>query len=400
MKQKKKHMSLANFYKWPHFDDNDINAVSEVLKSAKVNRWTGTKNIEFEKKLSEITNCDYAIALTNGTVALELALFALDIKEGDEVIVPCKTFIATASAVVARGAKPVVADVSLETQNITAKSIETCITKNTKAIIVVHLAGCPCDMDSILALAKKYKLFVIEDCAQAHGAKYKDKSVGSFGDIAAWSFCQDKIITTCGEGGAVTTNSEKLWRKMWEYKDHGKSYDAIFNSKNTGTGFRWTIESFGTNFRLSEMACAQGILSLEKLEGWVKTRRANARLLDEALSKFASIRLSKFDEFVYHSYYKYCCFLKLENLKNGWDRNRIKDEITKQGLPCFEGACWNISAEKCFKDKGWEKSDADLPNAAILKDTSLMFLVHPTITQADMLEAVKIIENVLKEATK
>ncbi len=203
-----------NFKKWPYFDDEDIQSVVDVLRSGKVNRWTGDKNSKFEAKICESVKCKYAIALANGSLALELALVAAEIGEGDEVITTCRTFMASASCVVMRGAKPVVADVDINSQNISPEAIEQCITPKTKAIIAVHHAGFPCDMDAIMAIAKKYSLFVIEDCAQAHGAVYKGKSIGSIGDVAAWSYCQDKIITTCGEGGAVTTNCEKLWRKM------------------------------------------------------------------------------------------------------------------------------------------------------------------------------------------
>lgn len=392
-------MKLENFKKWPVFDENDIEAVSAVLRSGKVNRWTGTKNEEFENKLAEIANTKYAIALANGSLALELALYALGVGKGDEVITTCRTFMASASSVVMREATPVVADVDLNSQNITAETIEKCITPKTKAIIAVHLAGWPCDMDAIMSLAKKHNLFVIEDCAQAHGAVYKGKPVGGMGDIAAWSFCQDKIITTCGEGGAVTTNSEILWRKMWEYKDHGKSFDAVFNRKHP-KGFHWLIESFGTNWRMTEMQCAQGILWLNKLSSWTKIRNANAGKLTQTFDKFSCIRTAVPSQDITHAYYKYYCFTRPENLKTGWSRDRIADEISARGVPCFSGACWNISDEKCFKDRSWNKSEKDLPNAAMLKDTSLMLLVHPTITAEDMDEACKIIAEVLSQAQK
>jgi Predicted pyridoxal phosphate-dependent enzyme apparently involved in regulation of cell wall biogenesis len=391
-------MSLENFHKWPHFDDDDIRAVENVLRSAKVNRWTGVKNLDFEKKLCETFETKYAIALTNGTVALELALYALGIGEGDEVITTCRTFMASASSVVMRGARPVVADVDPITQNITAETIRACVTDKTKAIIAVHLSGWPCEMDAIMALAKELNLYVIEDCAQAHGAKYKGKSVGSIGHIAAWSFCQDKIITTCGEGGAVTTNDESLWRKMWEYKDHGKSYDAVYNRQHP-EGFRWLIESFGTNWRLSEMACAQGILWLNKLENWTAIRRKHAASYNKFLQNFNCIETANPPAHIHHAYYKFYCTVKPENLKPNWNRDRIAKEISARGVPCFSGSCWNISEEKCFKDKGWNKSEAALPNAAFLRDRTLMLLVHPTLEDNDISEAKKIISDILSEAS-
>ncbi|MFA0697837.1 DegT/DnrJ/EryC1/StrS family aminotransferase, partial [Vibrio sp. 10N.222.49.C9] len=176
---------------------------------------------------------------------------------GDEVITTPRTFLASASSIVTSGASPVFADEDLNSQNITAQSIEAVLTPNTKAVIVVHLAGMPAEMDDIMALSKKHGFYVIEDCAQAHGAKYKGKSVGTIGHIGAWSFCQDKIMTTGGEGGMVTTNDKALWSKMWSYKDHGKSFDAIYNREHP-PGFRWLHESFGTNWRMTEMQAVIG----------------------------------------------------------------------------------------------------------------------------------------------
>lgn len=390
---------FESFANWPSFDVGDVKAVCEVLRSGKVNRWTGAKNSEFEESICAATGSKYAIALANGSVALELALMACGVGEGDEVVASCRTFVASASCAVMRGAKPVVADVDLNTQNITAESIEKCITPRTKAIIAVHHAGFPCDMDSLQALAKKRNLFLIEDCAQAHGAVYKGRPVGSIGDVAAWSFCQDKIITTGGEGGAVSTNSESLWRKMWEYKDHGKSYDAVLKSQKS-KGFKWMVESFGTNFRMTEMQAALGVEAYKKLPRWVELRNRNAGAYSETLSKFSCIRLAEVPRDIRHSFYKYYAFVRAGNLKEGWDRDRIISEISSRGVPCFFGSCWNVSAEKAFADKGWSKPKEELPNAYLLKNSSLMFLTHPTIAEADLKKACEIIEDVLGKAQK
>lgn len=388
-----------NFKKWPFFDEGDIKAVSEVLRSGKNNRWTGSKNSEFEAAICRSVKAKYAITLANGSLALELALYACGVGGGDEVITTCRTFMASASAAVMRGATPVVADVDLDSQNITAETIEKCITPRTKAIVAVHHAGWPCDMDSIMALAKERNLFVVEDCAQAHGAVYKGRPVGSIGDIGAWSYCQDKIITTGGEGGAVTTNSEALWRKMWEYKDHGKSYDAVCSRKHPD-GFRWLIESFGTNLRMTEMQAALGIRAYEKLPLWTQIRGRNAEIYTRALSEFDCVRLARPGSGIVHANYKYYCFLKPELLKSGWNRDRIAAEINADGIPCFSGTCWNISAEKAFADRGWTKSGKELPNAFALKDTSLMFLLHPTLEEADIGRACGVIGKVLAAARK
>lgn len=214
---------------WPCFTQEEADAVSKVLLSNKVNYWTGNECRKFEKEFAAFAGTRYAVALSNGTLALDVALKAMGIGAGDDVIVTSRTFLASASCIVNAGANPVFADVDLNSQNISAETVKAVLTPNTKAIIVVHLAGMPAEMDGIMALAKEHNLWVVEDCAQAHGAKYKGKSVGSIGHVGAWSFCQDKIMTTGGEGGMVTTNDKELWSKMWSYKDHGKSYDAVYH---------------------------------------------------------------------------------------------------------------------------------------------------------------------------
>ena len=223
---------VNNFSTWPLFTTEEVDAVKNVLLSNKVNYWTGNECREFEKEFAVWSNSKYAIALGNGTLALDSALKALDIGFGNEVIVTSRTYIASVTSIVTAGAIPVFADIDTNSQNITTTSIRSMITKKTKAIICVHLAGWPCEMDEIIELANEFNLYVIEDCAQAHGAKYKSKPVGSIGNIGCWSFCQDKIMTTGGEGGMVTTNDKSLWSKMWSYKDHGKSYKAVYEQKH------------------------------------------------------------------------------------------------------------------------------------------------------------------------
>jgi len=213
---------------WPSYSDEEATAVRNVILSNKVNYWTGTECREFEKEFAAWVGTEYAVALSNGTLALDVALKAIHISPGDEVIVTPRTFLASASCIVNAGAVPVFADVDRDSQNITADTIRAVLTPRTRAIICVHLAGWPCDMDPIMELAKTHDLFVIEDCAQAHGARYRGRMVGSIGHIGAWSFCQDKIMSTGGEGGMVTTNSRVWWTAMWSYKDHGKSWEAMY----------------------------------------------------------------------------------------------------------------------------------------------------------------------------
>ena len=263
------------FSSWPHYDEDEVTAAMRVLQSGRVNYWTGQEGRQFEQEYAALVGAKYAVALMNGSVALEASLVALGMAPGDEVVVTSRTFIASASCVIMRGGRPVMADVDPVSQNITAETIAAALTPRTKGIIAVHLAGWPCDMDPIMNLAREKGLWVVEDCAQANGAIYKGRQVGSMGDVAAFSFCQDKIITTGGEGGMVTTNRHDIWDKIWSYKDHGKSFDAVYYREHP-PGFRWLHESFGTNWRMTEMQAAIGRVQLRKLPQWLTLRRRNA----------------------------------------------------------------------------------------------------------------------------
>ena len=368
-----------------------------VLRSGKVNYWTGEEGRLFEKEFAAFIGCKHAIALANGTVALELALRAVGVAPGDEVIVPARTYFATASCVVAVGAKPVFADVDDNSQNVSAATIRNVVSPRTRALIVVHLAGFPCDVDDILALAGELHLPVIEDCAQAHGATYKGRPVGSFGDVGAFSFCQDKIMTTAGEGGMVTTNSEDLWRRMWAYKDHGKSHDLVYRQSHPA-GFRWLHDSFGTNWRLSEVQSAIGRIQLRKLPLWSETRRKNAAILTAHLSRFPSVRLPQLPDPIEHAFYKFYMFVEPKNLVDGWNRDRIMAAVIEQGIACFVGSCSEVYREAAFP-VDWRPREP-LAVARSLGETSLMLLVHPTLTAAHMHYAGERIATVLKQAQR
>ena len=381
---------------WPQFETDETEAVLKVLQSGKVNYWTGTECREFEREYAEYLGVKHTIALHNGTAALELALYAFGIGAGDEVITTPRTFIASASAAVMRGAVPIMADVDPVSQNITAQTIRKVITKKTKAIIPVHLAGYPCDMDAIMDLAKEFNLIVIEDCAQANGAFYKGKPVGSIGHAGAFSFCQDKIITTGGEGGLLALNDPEIWAKAWAYKDHGKSFDAVYNREHA-PGFRWLHESFGTNWRMLEVQAAIGRIQLRKLPKWIEQRRANAAILAEAFSKIPALRVTRVPIDLHHSYYKYYVFVRSKQLKTGWSRDRIMTEISSLGVPCFSGSCSEIYLEKAFVNAGLSPSGR-LPVAKVLGETSLMFLVHPTLSSLDVQTVADAVTMVTKRA--
>ena len=385
-------MLNTQFSPWPSFTQEEADAVSQVLLSNKVNYWTGTECREFEKEFAAWAGTDYAVALANGTLALDVALQAMGIGEGDEVIVTPRSFIASVSTVVNAGAMPVFADVEADTGNLSARTIAPHITDKTKAIICVHLAGWPCDMDEIMALAKQHNLWVIEDCAQAHGAKYKGKPVGSIGHVGAWSFCQDKIMTTGGEGGMVTTNDKALWQKMWEYKDHGKNYDSIYHKQHP-PGFRWLHDSFGTNWRMMEMQAVIGRIQLKKMAEWTKIRTQNAKILRDALTQFAGeqqfLRIPdiEFHQVMgsdsVHAYYKYYVYVRPENLPENINRDSILNALNEKKIPCFSGSCSEIYLEKAF-DNHPSRPNARLTVAKELGETSLMFLIHPTLTTNEM----------------
>lgn len=385
-------MLNTQFSPWPSFTQEEADAVSQVLLSNKVNYWTGTECREFEKEFAAWAGTDYAVALANGTLALDVALQAMGIGEGDEVIVTPRSFIASVSTVVNAGAMPVFADVDNNTGNLSARTIAPHITDKTKAIICVHLAGWPCDMDEIMALAKQHNIWVIEDCAQAHGAKYKGRPVGSIGHVGAWSFCQDKIMTTGGEGGMVTTNDKALWQKMWEYKDHGKNYDSIYHKQHP-PGFRWLHDSFGTNWRMMEMQAAIGRIQLKKMAEWTKIRTQNAKILRDALTQFAGeqqfLRIPdiEFHQFMgsdsVHAYYKYYVYVRPENLSENINRDSILNALNEKKIPCFSGSCSEIYLEKAF-DNHPSRPNARLTVAKELGETSLMFLIHPTLTTNEM----------------
>jgi dTDP-4-amino-4,6-dideoxygalactose transaminase len=382
---------------WPYFAPEEIAAATRVLKSGKVNYWTGNEGRQFELEFAQFVGCQYGVALANGTVALELALRALGIGPGDEVVTASRTFIASGSCVVAVGARPVCADVDRNSGNITADTIRAVCTTATKAIIVVHLAGWPCEMDPILELARERNLKVIEDCAQAHGATYKGRCVGSLGDIAAFSFCQDKIMTTAGEGGMVTTNSYDLWQHMWSYKDHGKNYESV-SRPHLKNGFRWLHDSFGTNWRLSEVQSAVGRVALTKLPEWLATRRRHAARLTERLSQIRGLRVPVVPEHLGHAYYKYYAYIAQDELAQGWDRDRVSRAITALGIPCATGSCSEIYLEKAFPNQ-WRPRNRCVV-ARELGESSLMFLVHPTLTDADIEETAETARKVMSQASR
>jgi dTDP-4-amino-4,6-dideoxygalactose transaminase len=395
-------MMRKPFSPWPFFTHEESDAVSRVLLSNEVNYWTGLECRKFEHEFADFVGTKYAVATSNGTTALDLSFIALRLVEGDEVIVTSRTFLASVSSIVNAGAIPVFADVSLGSQNITAESISKVLTSKTKAIICVHLAGWPCDMDPIIDLAKKHDLFIIEDCAQAHGAVYKGQSVGSLGHIGAWSFCQDKIMTTGGEGGMVSTNDRELWSRMWAYKDHGKSWEAVYEREHP-PGFRWLHDSFGTNWRMTEMQAAIGRIQLTRMGDWSAKRLANANTIWKTAKKLNGLRVPSLscdgckgncdqNKRCIHAAYK--CYVYVKGTEA--DRDAIMMSINEQGVPCFSGSCSEVYLEKAFDNTSF-RPQKRLPNAKLLGETSLMFLCHPTLTEDEINKTCRVLTSVVTD---
>ena len=388
-----------NFPSWPCYSQNEINAVRDVLISGRVNYWTGGLGKKFEQSFASYLGVNYSVAVSNGSVALELALNALGIGEGDEVIVTPRTFVASASSICLAGAKPVFADVDQNSQNITVDSIKSCITSNTKAILLVHLAGWPCELEPILELAKKNNLKIIEDCAQAHGARYKNKPVGSYGDVACFSFCQDKIMSTGGEGGMLVTNDESIWQHAWKYKDHGKCIEKSDSDLMQSAGlYKWVHDSFGSNYRMTEMQAAIGLIQLGKLDEWVERRQEHAKMLNLCFSKIPTLRTTQPDEDIGHAYYKYYVFVRPEKLKSEWNRDKIIQAIIAEGVPCFAGSCSEIYKEKAFINAGLAPKN-QLPIAKELGENSLMFNVHPTLNTKEINDVCTVVHKVFRHAS-
>lgn len=391
-------MPDSPFSPWPSFTEEEADAVRAVLLSNRVNYWTGEQCRAFEEEFAAWSGCAHAVALANGSVALDLALRALDIGPGDEVVVTPRSFFASAACIVNAGAAPVFADIDRDSQNITAESIRAVLTPRTRALLCVHLAGWPCDMAPIMALAEARGLKVIEDCAQAHGARYRGRSVGSLGHVGAWSFCQDKIVSTGGEGGMLTTDDRALWSRIWSLKDHGKSWEAV-HARQYPPGFRWLHESFGGNGRLTEMQAALGRIQLRRLPDWHARRLANAERIWRCARGLPGLRVPELPADIEHAAYKCYLFVEPQRLKDGWDRERILAEIVARGVPCFSGSCPELYLEKAFEGTPWRPAGR-LPVARELGETSLMFLVHPTLSAAEIERTCTVLAAVMDEAAR
>jgi dTDP-4-amino-4,6-dideoxygalactose transaminase len=391
-------LNHPNISPWPHYEADEIEAAIQTLHLGKVNYWTGELGRQFEVAYAKYVGKQYGIALANGTVALELALRVLGVKAGDEVIVASRSYVASASCVLLVGATPVFADINADSGNISVETISPLITKKTKAIIPVHVGGWPCDMPAIMALANKHNLSVIEDCAQAHGAYVAGKPVGAWGQAAIFSFCQDKIISTGGEGGMLLLDDELAYKQAWAYKDIGRSYDAVYHQRHP-EGFRWLTEIAGSNFRMTEFQAAIGLKQLEKLPRWVEQRNANANAITNLLKQFDFIDVPMLQKVngACHAHYRLYAKVKVgvnvAGLSGEALRNFLINKLVASGVPCFFGSCAEIYREKLFVKLA---PNERLPIASSFSDYAFCFLVHNTIT-TEQLEIMKTnIKQVLK----
>jgi dTDP-4-amino-4,6-dideoxygalactose transaminase len=376
---------------WPQMSSKMITSVSNVLESGKLNQWNNPAVKDFETKFAKHIDCNYAVAVFNGTVALELCVKTLGLKEGDEVIVTSRTFLASASCIAWYGIKPIFVDVDVNSQNITLETIKTAITPKTKAVILVHLAGWPCEVEEICEYCKSINIYTIEDCAQAHGAKYNGRHVGTWGDINAWSFCQDKIITTGGEGGMVTTNSSDLFKLAWSLKDHGKGYDMVFNTEHP-PGFRWLHENIGTNWRMLPMQAVIGMHALDELEGWTSHRTLIANIYNEVFNDIDGARVTLPPAHITHAYYKYYFFIN--PLKFKISRDEIIVLIEKACVFAQAGSCGEVYKENALTQFAPE---IELRVAKQLFETAILLLCDPTISEDVAIENAHKIKNILLE---
>jgi dTDP-4-amino-4,6-dideoxygalactose transaminase len=371
---------------WPKYERDEIAAVTQVLQSGRVNALVhGDHNKAFEREFAQYVHMPHAIAVSNGTVSIEMALRAFGIGAGDEVIIPARSFFATASAVIAIGAEPVFADVEIETQNIDPNSVRRMISDRTKAVICVHLAGRPCNMAALTDICTTHGLFLIEDCAQAHGAVYDGRQVGSFGDASSFSFCTDKIMSTGGEGGMILFADKAAWSKAWAIKDHGKAPPEELPPSIAPAGeFRYIHQSFGTNFRMTEMQAAIGRIQLMKLPKWLGQRRANAACLAHEISALPGILVDKDEPYATSAYYKYYIRIDERSTPGKKTRSDIIAGLMRLGIQCGSGSCPDMSQERAFHGR-IPRRDGNLKNARALGATTIMFPVDHLLDEGDML---------------
>ena len=380
------------FSEWPKYSKFEIAEASKVIKSGKVNYWTGSKCTEFEELYKKKFKLNYAISVANGSVALDAAVSVLNLTSKDEVIVTSRSYVSTASCLQSTKAKVIFADVDLNSQNISIQDLSKKISIRTKAIICTHLAGWPANILEIKKIINNKKIKIIEDCSQAHGARIQKKYVGSFGDIAVWSFCNDKIISTLGEGGMIACKDRILWKKLWAYKDCGKNYDKIFQKKKNNL-FKWVHDYKGTNLRMTEVQAAVGIIQLKKLENMINKRKFNCDYIWKNIKKNNFIFVPKIDKDIFHSGYR--CYLTTKNNKI---RNNLIKYLNQFGIDANQGSCPEIYKERRFYNK--QQKSIFLKNANKLGKISISLPSHHLISKKQLLHITSTINDFINNKIK
>ena len=404
---------------WPQFDENAIQAVEAVLRSGKVNYWTGKRGMEFEKQFAEWQGSRYAISVATGTAALHVALNTLGIGPGDEVIVPSYTFIATSFSVVQAGAIPRFADVNLDDHCLSIESAEKLVTKRTRAIMPVHLYGNVCDMDKINTFAKRHKLYVIEDNAEAFGGIYKGKKTGTLSHIAGCSFCQNKTFTTGGEGGMVTTDDEDLAWKARSFRDHGYDVKQRLSLLELEQKLPYIHNMIGWNYRMTEMQSAIGLAELARMDTWnMPRRRRNAQILVNALKTSRRIKYFPIDTPErQNGWYVLAFSLDVENMK--CDIQQFVAAVSAEGAPV-----WKVFWPQCHTERAFQEHNAfgrtgfpfkskeyadpasvnyhnvDVPNARWHETHTFTCFAFPTYSESDMEQIGEAILKVIKAYEK
>ena len=393
---------------WPQIPEEGIEAVAEVLRSGKINYWTGEQTRLFEAEFAALHEAAEALAVANGTLALELAVRSFGIGPGDEVIVPSRTFIATAGAVVAAGATPVIADIDPQTNALTPLSVAARLTPRTRAVIAVHVGGYPAPVAELRELTDQMDLVIIEDCAQAEGARYSGHAIGTAAHASCFSFCTDKILPL-GEGGVICytegLRQSAAYLQAWAYRDHGHVFGRAQNTRvqERSSQFKYLSDHFGTNARMPEVQGALARVMLRHVSAWHIQRTRNAEVLCGELADFAPafspvvLPASRRAQGSEHAYYRLYFRLDPTALAPGWDRDRVIDAIAAEGAPVQFGSCALIGREQALLTLGAPR-DEDLPGALCANEQSLAFFVHPTLTEADMADIAGAARKVLQKA--
>ncbi len=404
---------------WPNFDENAIKAVEDVLRSGKVNYWTGPKGREFEDKFAEWQGSKYAISVNSGTSALHVGLAALGIGPGDEVIVPSYSFIASSFSICQAGAIPRFADVNIDDHCISIESSEKLVNERTKAIMPVHLYGNVADMDAINAFAKKHNLFVIEDNAEAFGGSFKGTKTGALSDIAACSFCQNKTFTTGGEGGMVTTDDEDLAWAARSFRDHGYDVKARLSLLDLEQKLPYIHNRVGWNYRMTEMQSAIGVAELERMDSWnMPARKRNAHIIIDALKDLPQVKYLPIDtEERENGWFVMAISLDIENMN--CDIAEFVQAAGAEGAPCWKVFWPQCHTEKAFTEKrgfgdsgfpftsseyttaeNTDISKVEVPNAIWHQDHTFTCFAFPTFTAEDMQQIADALVKVIKAFAK